>query len=293
MAVRGVNPHQPLLPPSPTGPAKPSGGADPFQAVLDQASADWEPAKPSSPLAKMQLEMVKSLVQMELLNLNTTLMSALGGGSSGGGGGIVPGDSGMSGLISLVKLLQMPDQGAEDSQKTAAGPDRTSKRRSVKSGAAAEPDLEEEDVSGGKPSLVPLDLGPGAPVDDIINQTALAHGLDPSLVKAVVRTESNFNPKAVSHAGAMGLMQLMPATARDLGVENPFDPVENVSGGTRYLKQMLERYAGDISQALAAYNWGPGNLDRNQNSGFMPEETRNYIRIVTDYYRRYQAEKGA
>jgi hypothetical protein len=123
-------------------------------------------------------------------------------------------------------------------------------------------------------------------IENIIVQTARKHGLDPHLVRAVVKTESNFNPEAVSHAGAMGLMQLMPATAKDLGVDDPFDPTENVDGGARYLKQMLGRYSGDLDKALAAYNWGPGNFDRSRGR-WMPRETRNYIRIVNRHYQRF------
>jgi soluble lytic murein transglycosylase-like protein len=123
----------------------------------------------------------------------------------------------------------------------------------------------------------------------VIERAAETAGLDPDLVRAVVKTESNFNAQAVSTAGAMGLMQLMPGTARDLGVKDPFDPVENVFGGAKYLGDMLKRYAGDLNKALAAYNWGPGNLDRNlaSGSGFMPEETRNYISRVNHYYDQF------
>lgn len=115
-------------------------------------------------------------------------------------------------------------------------------------------------------------------IQDIINRASRAHDLDPALVKAVIRAESDFDPKAVSHVGASGLMQLMPGTARDLGVSDPFDPEQNVMGGTRYLRQMLDRYDGDLDSALAAYNWGPGNFDRNnRNLTRLPEETRTYI----------------
>ncbi|MBF0531372.1 MAG: lytic transglycosylase domain-containing protein [Deltaproteobacteria bacterium] len=185
-------------------------------------------------------------------------------------------------------MLQMPDQDPTDSQKIDDPNSRASKIRKKLNDLSDE--LEEEDVRTGKSANLLLDIRPDASIEEIIQKTAAAHELDPDLVRAVVKTESNFNPKAVSSAGAMGLMQLMPTTASDLGVDHPFDPAENVSGGTRYLKQMLQRYAGDVSQALAAYNWGPGNLDNNRNSGFMPDETRNYIRIVTDYYRRFKNE---
>jgi len=121
--------------------------------------------------------------------------------------------------------------------------------------------------------------------DGVIQRTARMHGLPPALVKAVIRAESNFDPTARSHKGAMGLMQLMPGTARAMGVADPWHAEENVRGGTRYLRSMVNRY-GDVRLALAAYNAGPQAVDR---YGDVPPytETQEYVRRVLAYYRRY------
>lgn len=125
-------------------------------------------------------------------------------------------------------------------------------------------------------------------LDKLVDKVSLALGLDRNLVMAVIKTESNFNHKAVSRAGAKGLMQLMPGTAKDLGVADPFNPVENVWAGARYLKKMLDRHGGNINKALASYNWGPGNFDRYGKSGKMPNETRRYISIVNQHYASFK-----
>ncbi|HVI10532.1 MAG TPA: lytic transglycosylase domain-containing protein [Candidatus Binatia bacterium] len=120
-------------------------------------------------------------------------------------------------------------------------------------------------------------------VDTAIEQAAARHNVDPNLVRAVVKVESNFNPNAVSRKGAMGLMQLMPSTARQLKVKNPFDPEQNVDAGVRHLKQLLESYGGDVRLTLAAYNAGAGAVAR---SSGVPRygETQNYVRRITNLY---------
>src|SRR5258708_2712454 len=120
-------------------------------------------------------------------------------------------------------------------------------------------------------------------IDSAIEQAAARHNVDPNLVRAVVKVESNFNPNAVSRKGAMGLMQLMPSTARQLHVKNPFDPEQNVDAGVRHLKQLLENYGGDVKLTLAAYNAGAGAVAR---SSGVPRyaETQNYVRRITNLY---------
>ena len=122
-----------------------------------------------------------------------------------------------------------------------------------------------------------------ADFDGIINKAAAMFNIPAKLIKSVIQKESNFNPNAVSHAGASGLMQLMPATARGLGVKNAFDPAENILAGSKYLRQMLDKYDNNIELALAAYNAGPGNVDKY--GGIPPfKETQNYVRKVTDVF---------
>ncbi len=120
-------------------------------------------------------------------------------------------------------------------------------------------------------------------VDSAIEQAAARHNVDPNLVRSVIKVESNFNPNAVSRKGAMGLMQLMPSTARSLHVSNPFDPQQNVDAGVRHLKKLLESYGGNIKLSLAAYNAGAGAVAR---SSGVPHfsETQNYVRRITELY---------
>jgi len=112
-------------------------------------------------------------------------------------------------------------------------------------------------------------------IETIITDASQKYDVDADLIRAVIKTESDFKPTSISSKGAMGLMQLMPETAKDMGVENAFDPLDNIMGGTRYLKMLLNRYSGDVDLALSAYNWGMGNVERTPER--MPEETKSYI----------------
>lgn len=125
------------------------------------------------------------------------------------------------------------------------------------------------------------------PFEGMIRQSAERYGLDPHLVRAVVRAESNFKPNAVSRSGARGLMQLMPATAKILGVKDSFDPGQNIDGGSRYLRDMLTKFDRDPRLALAAYNAGPGNVRKY--GGIPPfPETQAYVRKVLGFYENYK-----
>jgi len=124
----------------------------------------------------------------------------------------------------------------------------------------------------------------GADFEPVISSASELFAVDPNLVRAVIKAESNFNPTAVSPKGAMGLMQLMPATAREMGVVDPFDPVDNIHGGVAYLSWLLETLKGDVALALSAYNAGPSRVfGQNRIPPF--EETRNYVDTVLNYYK--------
>lgn len=141
----------------------------------------------------------------------------------------------------------------------------------------AQPGLTPQKASGAEPAAP--DQAPG-PFDAIIAEAASKYGVDADLVRAVIRTESNFNPLAKSHAGAKGLMQLMPRLARELGISNAFDARENIFGGTKYLGQLLDRHKGDVQLALASFNAGPRNVARY--GGIPPfKETRGYVQKIT------------
>ncbi|RRJ66693.1 lytic transglycosylase domain-containing protein [Paenibacillus oralis] len=134
-------------------------------------------------------------------------------------------------------------------------------------------------------------------IEALIARASRTYGVPESLIKAVIDTESSFNPMAVSSAGAKGLMQLMDGTARGLGISDPFDPAQNIDGGTRYLSHQLSRFGGELKTALAAYNAGPGRLQRLGISNdeqlmeklhMLPQETQNYIRKILTAQTKYE-----
>lgn len=138
------------------------------------------------------------------------------------------------------------------------------------------------EFSGGKSS---------ASYDRYIQRIGQMYNVDPYLIKAVIRAESDFNSRAVSRKGAQGLMQLMPGTAQDLQVDNPFNPGENIDGGVRYLRSLLDTFDNNLVLSLAAYNAGPGLVKR---TGGVPQlpETLDYVRKVLTHYRVYKARGG-
>ncbi|MDP9267617.1 MAG: lytic transglycosylase domain-containing protein [Acidobacteriota bacterium] len=150
--------------------------------------------------------------------------------------------------------------------------------------AASAVPSEKDQVGDAEALTVPSRKGLTAEqLDAIIDEAAAKHGVDSNLVRAVVKVESNFNPRAVSRKGAMGLMQLMPSTARSLQVTNPFDARQNVDGGVRHLKSLLENFNGDVTRSVAAYNAGAGAVTRNH--GVPPfAETQAYVRRINQLY---------
>jgi soluble lytic murein transglycosylase-like protein len=158
--------------------------------------------------------------------------------------------------------------------------------REVSSYVAARPRTEAESAAASDPNYAALAHGyavSAAEIDRAIQDSAQRHNVDANLVRAIIKVESNYNPGAVSRKGAMGLMQLMPSTAQQLNVSNPFDPEENVDAGVRHLKHLLDNFGGDLQLSLAAYNAGAGAVTRN--NGVPPyAETQNYVKRITQIY---------
>jgi soluble lytic murein transglycosylase-like protein len=137
-------------------------------------------------------------------------------------------------------------------------------------------------------SQVPA-IVPPAQIERLVNANAGAWGVDPALVKAIIANESGFDTNATSKTGAQGLMQLEPGTAADLGVTDAYDPAQNISGGTRYIRGLLDRFHGDLRLAIAAYNAGPGAVVKY--NGVPPyAETQQYVENVLDAYQKYKAK---
>jgi soluble lytic murein transglycosylase-like protein len=144
-------------------------------------------------------------------------------------------------------------------------------------------------AGGDATAQTPAAKGSIAPqqIDQLVNTNAGTFGVDPALVKAIIANESAFDPNATSKTGAQGLMQLEPDTAAGLGVSDAYDPAQNITGGTRYIRSLLDRFHGDLSLAVAAYNAGPGAVEKY--GGIPPyAETQNYVQNVLESYRKYK-----
>jgi hypothetical protein len=139
-----------------------------------------------------------------------------------------------------------------------------------------------------RPSASTVPASIPADINKLVEQTASRYQVDPDLIRAVIRVESGYDPKAVSSKGAMGLMQLIPATAQRFGVANPFDPKQNIEGGVNYLKHLLDLFGGDLNLSLAAYNAGEHLVQRSGGIPAIPE-TQNYVRKITSIYQPGEA----
>lgn len=170
---------------------------------------------------------------------------------------------------------KLASQSANQAQETAAAPDVVAGEPSSFF-TSPWPEPEGFQMPSVQLQSEACDMLPDNEVSSLIKAASSKHAVDADLIRAVMRQESGFRPCALSTAGAMGLMQLMPDTASDLGVSDPFDPAANVDAGTRYLKQMLARYNGDVTLALSAYNAGPARVDK---AGGVPpiSETMDYV----------------
>lgn len=127
--------------------------------------------------------------------------------------------------------------------------------------------------------------------DGMIAEASKKHGVDQALIRSVIKQESGYNPKATSYVGAQGLMQLMPETAAGLGVSDSYDPYQNIMGGTLYLRQLMDRFDGNLTKVIAGYNAGPGAVEKH--GGVPPyQETQDYVAKVLDNYRYYSSNNG-
>jgi soluble lytic murein transglycosylase-like protein len=197
------------------------------------------------------------------------------------GGGVEAIEKRVAALESMIRALDGPNQPPD----TTPPPSFAS---FIAPAGAAKSSVETSDgtITIDRPPIVnlPMDMrGRYQALQPIVERISREHGVEKALLNAVIRQESGFNPNAVSHAGALGLMQLMPGTAAGLGVTNPKDPEQNIMGGAKYLRSLLIRFNGNIPLALAAYNAGPNAVSRY--GGVPPyRETQNYVRSVMKHY---------
>lgn len=227
--------------------------------------------------------MIKQLLQLQLLqSLDTVQDTQAGFGSSAGAGG------------DFAQLLETLLAGSGSETAPAGGkviPASELLARTASPAAFGRSMLD-------RASPAPARMSAPADYDAYIESAGRRHGVDASLVKAVIQAESDFDASAVSRAGAKGLMQLMDSTGQGLGVRDPFDPRQNIEGGTRFLSNLLQKYNGNEGVALAAYNAGPGRVDRlgirtdadlQDKLRLLPKETQKYVSRVLGFKEHYQA----
>lgn len=190
-------------------------------------------------------------------------------------------------VANIQRQLNPPEIPAQNNVKSFADVMNTSASQNIPFGSMVQPFRVQETKNTAPTGSFVQGLGSTSmtknQILDLVSQISKKHQIDEKLVSAVIRQESGFNPKAKSHAGAMGLMQLMPGTAQGLGVNDPYNPVQNIEGGVKYLKSMLNKYNGNVILALAAYNAGPGAVDKYK--GVPPyKETQNYVKTILGNY---------
>ncbi|HKL00571.1 MAG TPA: lytic transglycosylase domain-containing protein [Desulfotignum sp.] len=246
-----------------------------FSNLLKTVTTGVEPdaVKPEQPSNSLKKEAALALFQQVTLQMNASLLDILADGENKDA---FAGTSLQDGFGEMISK-EMPLQPSVSPAPTMSSPSTSG--RAASENSLSEPPAPLADPAMGDIGKSEIRVSGIHGIDGIIQSASQTYEIDAGLIRRVIQAESSFNPDALSPVGAQGLMQLMPETAKELGVSDAFDPKENIMGGTRYLRQLLDRYDQDLPLALAAYNWGMGNVDAEKRP--MPEETRNYIARIT------------
>jgi hypothetical protein len=262
---------------------------------LVRRTGNGEPAGANRPSQKSQtgLGTFKQILESQI--------APAGSAASGSNPTEIPDEKTLRKLIEIIRLRMMMDEHMLESMRDK-GSDLSLFQRfarlqmggtnvlpaSIEQGKQEEPVKPASGTPAGQPveeipSVVRVRKGSerARQYEPVIQEASRTYGVDPELIRAVIRAESNFKNESTSPKGAMGLMQIMPETAKDLGIRDAYDPRENIMGGTRYLKGLLDRYRDDVPTALAAYNWGMGNVERRPDK--LPRETRVYINRIQQF----------